>query len=406
MTAGTASPASNTVKEWSRLVPPKPLFIDNGFVTGTGEVAPVIYPATGKPFAEIRHASEADVEKAVAAARRGFAIWRKTAPAKRARVLARAAAILRERNRDIARLETLDTGKPLQETLVVDVESGADCLDYFAGQAATLTGEYVGFSGEEGDWGYTRREPLGICALIGAWNYPLQIACWKAAPALACGNAVIFKPAELTPLSALELARALKEAGLPDGVFNVVQGDGRIGAALVAHPDIAKVSLTGEISTGVKILQGAAPTLKHVTLELGGKSPLVVFEDADIDSAVGGAMVANFYSTGQVCSNGTRVFVHEAWSDAFLERLVARTRALTIGDPMDEATQIGPLVSAEHHAKVTAYLEDGKEQARLILGGSVPAIKGFEGGYWVEPTIFQVFDEWCRSPARRFSGRS
>lgn len=377
--------------EWK--LPEATQFVDGVFDKGNGEAAPDIYPATGETIAEVRWANDGDVDMAVAAARKGFDTWRRTPPAVRARVLARAAAILRERNREIATIETLDTGKPMQETLAVDVISGAECLEYFAAQAATLTGEYVGFSGEEGDWGYTRREPLGVCGLIGAWNYPFQIACWKTAPALACGNSVVFKPAELTPLSALELARALKQAGLPDGVFNIVQGDGRVGAALVAHPDIAKVSLTGETSTGVKILQGAAPGLKKVTLELGGKSPLIIFDDADLDSAVGGAMIANFYSTGQVCSNGTRVFVHERIFDRFLDRLVARTKALNLGDPMDEAVQIGPLVSAGHHAKVRAYLDDGREQARLIHGGAIPAISGFEGGYWVEPAIFQIVDE-------------
>jgi len=368
-------------------------FIGGKFVAGSGDPCPVVYPATGKTVATIAWSNETDVEAAVEAAGSGYEIWRRTAPAERARILSATARLLRERLPQIARLETLDTGKPLQETLAVDVISGADCLDYFAAQAATMTGEFVGFSGEEGDWGYTRREPLGICAGIGAWNYPLQIACWKSAPALACGNAFIFKPAETTPLCALELARAFADAGLPDGVFNVVQGDGRIGAALVAHPDIAKVSLTGETSTGVRILQGAAPSLKHVTLELGGKSPLIVFDDADVDSAVGGAMVANFYSTGQVCSNGTRVFVHDKIRDSFIERLVARTRALKIGDPMDEATQIGPLVSAEHLKKVGRYLEIGRGEARLLQGGGTPQVSGFEGGYWVEPTIFAASDE-------------
>ncbi len=380
-------------EELARLLPAKSIFVDGAFFTGAGEAFPVHYPATGEVMATIRWADEADLEKAVAAAGRGFEVWRKTPPAARARILNRTAAILRERNRELAMLETLDTGKPLQETLSVDIMSGAECLEYFAAQAATMTGEYVGFSGNEGDWGYTRREPLGVCALIGAWNYPMQIACWKSAPALACGNAVIFKPAELTPFSALELARALQEAGLPDGVFNVLQGDGRIGAALVAHPDVAKVSLTGETSTGVKILQGAAPSLKKVTLELGGKSPLIVFDDADLDAAVGGAMLANFYSTGQVCSNGTRIFVHQDLTEAFMEKFVERTRALVIGDPMDEATQIGPLASAAHIEKVAAYLRAGPDQARLIHGGGTPHVPGFDGGYWVEPAIFEVFDE-------------
>ncbi len=368
-------------------------FIAGKFVDGSGESRETLYPATGEAIATIRWSTVEDVDNAVIAAREGYKVWRNTPPAVRARILNKAAAILRERLEYIARIETLDTGKPVQETLAVDVTSGADCLEYFAAQAAVQIGEYVGFSGEEGDWGYTRREPLGVCAGIGAWNYPLQIACWKSAPALACGNAFIFKPAETTPLSALELARAYKDAGLPDGVFNIVQGDGRVGAALTAHPGIAKISLTGSTATGIRILEGAASSLKHVTLELGGKSPLIVFDDADIDSAVGGAMVANFYSTGQVCSNGTRVFVHASVKDSFLEKLVARTKALQIGDPLDPQTNIGPLVSAAHFEKVRSYLEAGRNEARLVYGGNLPKIAGFEGGYWVEPAIFDVADE-------------
>jgi betaine-aldehyde dehydrogenase len=379
--------------EIAALVPRPSNFIGGEFVPGSGSSREVIYPATGEVIATIAWSTPADVDAAVEAARKGHEVWRKTPPAARARVLQAAARILRERLPDIARLETLDTGKPVQETLAVDVTSGADCIEYFAAQAAVMTGEYVGFSGDEGDWGYTRREPLGVCAGIGAWNYPLQIACWKSAPALACGNAFIFKPAETTPLSALELARAYKDAGLPDGVFNIVQGDGSVGAALTAHPGIAKVSLTGSTATGVRILEGAAKTLKHVTLELGGKSPFIVFEDADLDSAVGGAMIANFYSTGQVCSNGTRVFVHESVKDEFLKKLVARTSAMKIGDPLDPDTNIGPLVSAEHFRKVAAYLEAGKREARLVHGGGMPEIAGFEGGFWVEPAIFDVTDE-------------
>lgn len=367
-------------------------FIGGAFRPGSGEEQPVIYPATGEAVTSVRWSTASDVDAVVAAAREGYAIWRKTPPAQRARILAATARILRSRLRDIARLETLDTGKPMQETLAVDVTSAADCLDYFAAQCATMTGEYVGFSGQEGDWGYTRREPLGICAGIGAWNYPLQIAAWKSAPALACGNSFIFKPAETTPLSALELAAAYHEAGLPAGVFNVVQGDGSVGAALVSHPDIAKASLTGSTETGIRILQGAAPTLKHVTLELGGKSPLVIFEDADIDSAVGGSLIANFFSTGQVCSNGTRVFIHERIREPFLERLVNRTRALVIGDPMDEATNIGPLVSEEHLEKVRSYMDLARSEAKHVFGGGEPKLQGFEGGYWIEPAIFEAQD--------------
>ncbi|NNG05089.1 MAG: betaine-aldehyde dehydrogenase [Inquilinus sp.] len=365
-------------------------YVDGAYLAGAGERHPDPYPATAETIAEIAWATPDEVDAAVASARRGFEVWRKTAPAERGRVLRRAADILRRDNRAISEIETLDTGKPLQETLVADAASGADCLEYFAAQAATLTGDHIGFSGDDGDFAYTRREPLGVCVGIGAWNYPIQIACWKAAPALACGNAMVFKPSEVTPLSALSLARALSEAGLPDGVFNVVQGGGAVGAALVAHPDVAKVSLTGESGTGIKVMTGAAATLKHVTLELGGKSPLIVFDDASIDQAVGAAMLANFYSTGQVCSNGTRVFVHEAIKDAFIDRLLARTRALRLGDPLDETTQIGPLVSAGHRDKVLGYYEKGKAETTVLIGGGRAEVAGFENGYWVEPTVFDV----------------
>ncbi len=379
--------------QFDDLLPPTSHFIDGQFVSGSGEKIPNIYPASGQAFMDISWATDSEIEQTIAAAKRGLAIWRNTPPAQRARVLYRTAQILREDNDAIARLETLDTGKALQETLVVDVVSAADAIEYFAAQAATLTGEYIGFSGAEGNWGYTIREPLGICVGIAAWNYPLQMAAWKSAPALACGNAFILKPAELTPLSALKLAAAYKQAGLPDGVFNILQGDARVGAALVAHPDIAKVSLTGETSTGAKVLKGAADGIKKVTLELGGKSPLVIFEDADIDSAVGGAMLANFYSTGQVCSNGTRVFVHQGIRDQFVERLVKRTEALIIGDPMDEKTQMGPLVSAEHFKKVEAFYKAAPAQGECLYDGGIPKIQGFEGGNWIGPAIYQPKDD-------------
>ena len=243
--------------------------------------------------------------------------------AERGRVSTAPAALLRERNRELARLEVRDTGKPIQEAEAVDVLSGADCIEYYAGLAASLHGEHYQLKGA---FAYTRREPLGVCVGIGAWNYPIQIACWKSAPALACGNAMVFKPAELTPLTAAVLAEIYTEAGLPAGVFNVVQGDARVGPAAGAPSGVAKVSLTGEVGTGKRVMADAAGTLKHVTMELGGKSPLIVFDDADLDNAVVGAMLGNFYTQGEVCSNGTRVFVHESIHDAFLERLAARTR--------------------------------------------------------------------------------
>lgn len=344
------------------------------------------YPATGEVIAALNGASDATVNAAVAAARSGFKVWAATPAAERGRVLRRAADILRERNRELSVLETLDTGKPLQETLVADAASGADCLEYFGGLAATLTGEHIDLGGS---FAYTRREPLGVVAAIGAWNYPIQIACWKAAPALACGNAVVFKPSEVTPLSALKLAGIFKEAGLPDGVFNVVQGFGETGARLVSHPDVAKVSLTGSVPTGTRVAETAAHTLKHVTLELGGKSPLIIFDDADLENAVSAAINANFYSSGQVCSNGTRVFVQKGLKERFLQRLAERTAKARAGDPLDETVDTGPLVSRAQYDKVMGYLETGRsEGARLVCGGGRIEVPGLPDGLFVAPTVF------------------
>jgi betaine-aldehyde dehydrogenase len=345
-------------------------------------------PATGEALAEIEIAGAAQVEAAVAAAKVGQKIWRRMTGMERGRVLRRVADILRQRNDALAELETRDTGKPIQETSVVDVMSGADCLEYFAGIVGGLVGESVDLGPNA--MGYTRREPLGIVAGIGAWNYPLQIACWKSAPALACGNAMIFKPADLTPLTALKLAEIMTEAGVPDGVFNVVPGFGETGRLLTRHPGIAKISLTGSVATGKRVMADAADTLKHVTLELGGKSPIIVFEDADIENAVSGAMLGNFYSAGEVCSNGTRVFVHRSVQERFIARLVARTRAMVIGDPLDPATQVGALISEAHMEKVLGYIAKGvSEGARLVCGGQRVARPGF----FVSPAIFDGCDD-------------
>lgn len=357
-----------------------------------GTPLPVCYPATGEVIATLHAATDAVIAQAMAAARDGFAVWSRTAPGTRGRILRRAADLIRARGDELALLETLDTGKPIAETRVADWPSGADALDYFGALAAGLTGEHIDLGG---DFVYTRREPLGICIGIGAWNYPSQIACWKAAPALACGNAMIFKPSELTPLGALKLGEIFAEAGLPDGVFNVVQGAGAVGAALVAQDGVAKVSVTGSVSTGRKVYAGAAAGLKHATLELGGKSPLIVFDDADIDNAIGGAMLGNFYAAGQICSNGTRVFVQDSIRARFLTRLAERTEVIRLGDPRDPATQMGPLISAAQGDKVMAYIARGQEEgAWLLTGGERAALQGFEGGFFVQPTVFaDVTDE-------------
>lgn len=361
------------------------LFIDGRAEEATsGETFESINPATGEVIAVIDHASADDVDRAVRAAQEAFGSWSQMTGAQRGRILNRAAELLRERNDELARLEVLDTGKPISEASIVDVISGAECIEYYAGVAATLHGHHYDFGG---DFAYTRREPLGVVGGIGAWNYPIQIACWKSAPALACGNTMVFKPAELTPLTALALAEIYTEAGVPDGVFNVVQGDARTGRAMTAHPGIAKVSLTGEVGTGKAVMSAAAATLKHVTLELGGKSPLIVFEDADIDDAVSGALLANFYTQGEVCSNGTRVFVHESVHEDFVGRLTARAEKMRIGDPLDPETDVGALISRDHMEKVLSYIEIAKSSgARLLCGGRRPP--GLDAGFFVEPTVF------------------
>ncbi len=352
-----------------------------------GERFATVNPTTGAVLEYLTVAGVDEIEAAVAAATRGQTEWASWPGAQRARVLRRAAALLRERNDELAELETRDTGKPIQETRVVDVISGAECIEYFAALAQSLAGEHIDLGPQA--FGYTRREPLGVVAGIGAWNYPLQIACWKAAPALACGNAMIFKPAEITPLSAVKLQEIFLEAGVPRGVFQVVQGFADTGRLLTRHPRIRKVSLTGEVGTGKAVMSDAAQTLKYVTLELGGKSPLIVFDDAKLDNAVGGALLANFYSTGQVCSNATRVFVHRSIKAAFLERLAARVAAMRIGDPLDPATQIGPLTSEAHLNKVLGYIARGRaEGARVITGGGRVTDGDLANGFFVAPTVF------------------
>jgi len=359
-------------------------FVDGAYVEDTaGAPIEVVYPATGEVIARVHEATAAVVERALASARRAQADWAAVKPVERSRILRRAAEIIRDRGDELARLETLDTGKPIQETLVADWPSGADSLEWFAGLAPTVTGETIPLGR---DFVYTIREPLGVCVGIGAWNYPSQIACWKAAPALSLGNAMVFKPSEVTPLGALKLAEIFVEAGLPGGLFNVVQGRGAVGASLVTDPRVAKVSLTGSVPTGRRVYAAAAGGVRHVTMELGGKSPLVVFDDASVADAVGAAMLGNFYSAGQVCSNGTRVFVQKGIKARFLERLAARTAGISLGDPLDAATQMGPLVSAAQMDKVLGYIATAKaEGARLVCGGGRAALNT---GYFVLPTVF------------------
>ncbi|MGH8253644.1 MAG: betaine-aldehyde dehydrogenase [Steroidobacteraceae bacterium] len=349
-------------------------------------------PATGALLATLPVDGASEIEAAVRAAQAAQPAWAALSGTERGRVLRRAADLLRSRNDELAELETRDTGKPIQETRVVDVISGADCLDYFAGVAPTIAGEHLDLGASA--FGYTRREPLGVVAGIGAWNYPLQIACWKSAPALACGNAMLFKPADLTPLTAMKLQQVYADAGLPSGLFQVLQGPAETGRLLTRHPQVRKVSLTGSVPTGRAVMSDAAPTLKQVTLELGGKSPILVFADADLDNAVSGALLGNFYSAGEVCSNGTRVFVERSVAREFIARLLPRVRALKIGDPLDAATQVGALISEAHMNKVLGYIEAGRKAGARVLAGGQRVTRGaLRKGWFVEPTVFDRCDD-------------
>ncbi|KAF7172952.1 hypothetical protein CNMCM5623_005096 [Aspergillus felis] len=373
--------------------PPRHPYYDGKIQSASsGRTFRTINPSDNTPLAEIHVASNSDADAAIAAADRAFPSWSQTPHIARARILQKAAALLRERNDELARLETLDSGKAYSETSTVDIVTGADVLEYYANLVGGggLNGETTQL--REDAWVFTKKAPLGVCVGIGAWNYPLQIALWKSAPCLAAGNTMVYKPSEYTPLHAQMLAEIYREAGLPPGVFNVVYGAGDVGAYLTAHPLIAKVSFTGQVSTGMKVAGSAAGQMKYVTMELGGKSPLLILPDADLDNAVNGAMMANFFSTGQVCTNGTRVFVPRSMKSAFEKALLGKMQYIRPGPLFDNATNFGPLSSALHLEKVASYIRHGIEtdKATLLYGGlgkpSLP--KELENGFWVRPTVF------------------
>ena len=371
------------------------LYIDGGYVSATsGKTFETINPASGEVLATVQAAGREDVDRAVKSAQKGQKIWAAMSAMERSRILRKAVDILRDRNDELARLETLDTGKPLSETAAVDIVTGADVLEYYAGLIPALEGSQIPL--RDSSFVYTRREPLGVVAGIGAWNYPIQIALWKSAPALAAGNAMIFKPSEVTPLTALKLAEIYREAGLPAGVFNVLPGTGaETGQYLTEHPDIAKISFTGGVASGKKVMANSADSsLKEVTMELGGKSPLIVCEDANLDLAADIAMMANFYSSGQVCTNGTRVFIPARLKAAFEEKILARVARIRPGNPFAESTNFGPLVSFPHRDNVLRYIAIGKQEgARLLCGGEVLKGEGFDRGAWVAPTVFTDCDD-------------
>ena len=369
---------------------PQQLYIGGRMVAATsGKTFQTINPATSEVLADVQTASRADVDVAVKSAHAGQQVWAAMTAMQRSRILRRAVDILRARNDELAELETLNTGKPISETRVVDIVTGADVLEYYAGLAPALEGSQIPL--RESSFVYTRREPLGVVAGIGAWNYPIQIALWKSAPALAAGNAMIFKPSEITPLTTLKLAEIYTEAGLPDGVFNVLNGAGHeVGAWLTEHSGIEKISFTGGTVTGKKVMAAASSsTLKEVTMELGGKSPLIIFDDADLNRAADVAMMANFYSSGQVCTNGTRVFVHRSQVAAFEQKIVERVVRIRMGEPLDANTNFGPLASFAHMDKVLNYIFLGKKEgARLLAGGTRATDGALAKGAYVKPTVF------------------
>ncbi|XP_012672954.1 4-trimethylaminobutyraldehyde dehydrogenase B [Clupea harengus] len=347
----------------------------------------VYEPATGRVLCQLQHCGPEEVNQAVSNAHSAFGVWSKMSGMERAKVMLEAARIIECRREEIAEAEVVNNGKSITEARL-DVDSGRLCIEYYAGLACTLAGQHVQLPG--GSFAYTRREPLGVCVGIGAWNYPFQIASWKSAPALACGNSMVFKPSPVTPVTAVFLAEIYAQAGAPDGLYNVVQGGQETGTLLCHHPSVAKVSFTGSIQTGKKIMEMASSGVKPVTLELGGKSPLIIFEDSDLENAVRGALMANFLSQGQVCSNGTRVFVQRKILPQFIEEVVRRTKAIQIGDPLLEQTRMGALVSRPHLDKVLGFIRQAKEEgARILCGGEpiTPADPKLKNGYYMSPCV-------------------
>ncbi|KAM9322888.1 4-trimethylaminobutyraldehyde dehydrogenase B [Pholidichthys leucotaenia] len=344
-------------------------------------------PATGRVLCQLEPCGTTEVNEAMRAAKTAFGEWSKMSGMERARIMINAAHIIESRREEIAELEVVNNGKSITEARL-DVDSARLCIEFYAGLASTLAGQHVQLPG--GSFAYTRREPLGVCVGIGAWNYPFQIAAWKSAPALACGNSMVFKPSPVTPVTAVMLAEIYAEAGAPEGLFNVVQGGRETGSLLCHHPDVAKVSFTGSIPTGQKIMEMASKGVKPVTLELGGKSPLLIFQDSDLENAVRGALMANFLSQGQVCSNGTRVFVQKEILTGFVEEVVRRTQAIEIGDPLLESTRMGALVSRPHLDKVLSFVEQAKKEGATVLCGGepfVPSDPKLRGGYYMTPCV-------------------
>jgi aldehyde dehydrogenase (NAD+) len=352
----------------------------------SGKRFETLNPATGEVITSVAEADKADIDLAVKAARKAFeeGPWSKMTATDRGKAISKLADLVMEHRDELAALETMDNGKPISDARNIDVPLVADCLEYYAGWANKVHGETIPVPGPF--LNYTLREPMGVVGQIVAWNFPMLLAAWKLGPALATGNTVVLKPAEQTPLTALRLGELCLEAGIPAGVVNVVPGFGpTAGGSLVAHPDVDKIAFTGEYITGQTIMREAAGTLKRVSLELGGKSPNIVFADADLDAAVAGSMMGIFWNQGEVCSAGSRLFLQESVYDQFMDKLVGQVGKMKVGDPTDPSTQVGALISEEHLNKVLRYINAGKaEGAKVRAGGDQPTKRG----YFVNPTVF------------------
>ena len=391
MSDTATQPASYTTRtDWQ-------LFVNGAYTPAlSGESFDVINPATNEKLATVARAGHADVDLAVQSARAAFdgGKWIRMGAARRASVLFKAASIIRERFEEIARLEALNTGKAISQCKA-ELTQGIEDFEFFAGAASKITGQTIPVPGNF--LNYTVREPVGVCALIVPWNYPVMMASWKLAPSLAAGCAVILKPASATPLTALVLGEILTEAGVPAGIVNILPGPGaEVGAYLAEHPGVDKIAFTGETETGRDIMRRAAANLKRISLELGGKSPNLVFDDADIDHAVNGSLFAIYYSAGQSCEARSRLFVQESVYDRFVESFVAKAEKLKLGDPLDPATQMGSLISPSHLDRVHSYVELGKsEGAEVLTGGSKPG-NGLEKGNFYLPTVLTGVDNKAR----------
>ena len=354
----------------------------------------VLEPATEEVLAEVPRGDVEDVDEAVARAKAAFPEWRAVTPSDRARLLRRVATLIEERVEELARLEARNVGKPIADARA-EVAMVADVFNYYAGAPERLLGDQIPVAGGVD---LTFREPLGVVGLITPWNFPLPIASWKIAPALAAANTIVLKPAELTPLTAIELGRVVVEAGIPEGVLNVVNGPGRVvGERLVTHPDVAKIAFTGSTAVGKRVGGLASQAIKRVTLELGGKSANIVFADADIERAASTAPMAVFGNAGQDCCARSRILVEQSALDDFMAALEPAVRSLQVGDPLDDETQVGPLISAQHREKVASYVDD---DAPIAIRGSAP-----EGrGYWFPPTVLAPLSNADRAAQEEIFG--